>query len=114
METNNVQFTTSQGGQTLEMRPFITGRQAEALTLGRTQGDDKDTAKNMTTAHKCIELVVVSVGGKKDGDPVDGSDKPFSVLEAILDMPFADYTEVVEKVTELAYGKKNATNSQKT
>jgi hypothetical protein len=100
----NTKITTT-GGFEIELKPFITGRDAESLAIG-SAGTERSTAQNLEMAHKAMDLVVVGVNGKKEGDQEPGG-APFSIVQAILDMPVADYLEITELVTEITTGKKN-------
>lgn len=97
MENSNIEFKTALGTE-IVLRPYITGRQAEILTEVTGETTEK---KNIALSHKTIELVVVSVNGKSD-----------KVVEDILDLPFADYIEITEKVQEVATGKKKEMSTE--
>lgn len=97
-ENNTVKFTTK-AGTVIETLPYITGRQGETLTEVTGETVEK---KNLALSHKTIELVVVSVNGKTE-----------DILNTILDLPLADYLEIVGHVQEIATGKKNETDSAK-
>lgn len=100
-------FTTPIGKQEVVINAWLTGREKRELTNIFLRGDLKfNTESNNVSGidfslvdkeqDLAWKLVVVSIDGKKDGDIVD--DKPFSVVEAILDMRSEDYDEVVRQV----------------
>lgn len=94
----------------VEINTYVTGREKRALTnlyLGGDINYDIDSQKvkglNMEIVDKAQDLawktVVVSFGGKKDGD--DG----FSIVDAILDLRAEDYQFVVDAVNEVTTDK---------
>ena len=95
METNNVSIIT-EGGHEIVMKPFITGRQALALSElpGNTQEE-----KNKNALIESIKILVISLDGKTE-----------NLVDSILDLPFSEYTFIVTKVTEIISGKKNDLN----
>lgn len=95
MESSNNQTFKTAGGHTVVLRPFITGRDAQAMSQITA---DTEANKNILVSNKSMELVVVSLDGITEG-----------VVEKILDLPFADYIEIMEKVLEVTTGKKKET-----
>jgi hypothetical protein len=105
MENSNTLLTlTTTGGHVITYRSFITGRDAEALSEVTGETPEK---KTLAATHKTIEMVVQTLDGKKNGDQEPGG-QPFNVLEAIRDLPFAEYVEIAEAVSDAAVGKKKA------
>ena len=95
----NITFKTA-GGVEVVLKAYITGRQAETLTDATGETPEK---KNLAIMHKGMELVVVSINGSTE-----------DILNKVLDLPFADYTEVAEKVAEIALGKKKEVSTPTT
>ena len=87
----NVTIKTT-GGHEVVIKPFITGR--EAVSLGDITAETVEK-RNVAILHKTIEIMVVSVDGKKE-----------NCLSDVLDLPFKEYMEVNEKVQEMSTGKK--------
>lgn len=94
-------FRTS-GGHEIVLRPYLTGRQMrelknvflsafEVTADGQTIKSEKVRGTLVTEMEdKKIELVCLSCDGKSE-----------NVREAILDLPAADYAEVIEEIEKI-------------
>lgn len=100
-ERATVQFKTK-SGVAFELREYLTGREKRHVKNAMWQGknmkvkDGKGESDPIpmtdidASTDKTIELMVVSVNGKKE-----------KVLELVLDLPSNDYDELLEKIEEL-------------
>ena len=95
-------------GQEVVVRDWITGREKEAIekpvqqsvemkpnSMGDMVFGNVDAEKILESTHKAIEAVVVSVNGKTE-----------DVLNAVLDLPVADYNTIISYVNTVTGGKK--------
>lgn len=107
-------FTTPLSNQIVEIKTYLIGRERRELTnvvLGRgvavNDGQVSGITADLVEARDNLawKLLIVSIGGKKEGDIVNGN--PFSIVDAILDMRSEDYDSVIAKVNELTAPKKN-------
>lgn len=109
----NITFTTS-GGHPIELRPFITGRQkrhimgaflddVELKNVGGEQSFSVQGNKANIAQDRAIEAVVISVDAKTD-----------KVLDLVLDLPGADYDEVIAKMDDITGDKKKEQSTPKT
>lgn len=105
MENSNIKFTTK-GGHEVEVRSFITGRQSRHIKdafLEDTQFASTDGKQSYSVAasktniaeDRAIEAAVVSIDSKTE-----------KVVDLVLDLPDADYAEVIAKVNEVTGGAK--------
>ena len=116
-------FATPIGKQEVIINAWLTGREKRELTNIFLKGDLKfNTESNNVSGidfslvdkeqDLAWKLVVVSIDGKKEGDTIEGSEKKFSVVEAILDMRSEDYDEIVRQVNgvkgDVAFEKKRS------
>lgn len=118
MERENITIETPIDKHVVVLKSFITGREQRILTNIFVSGmkDVKVSAINqdlnvpeVNTAlidkaeDEAWRLVIVSIDGHKDGDVIDG--KPYSLIDAVLDMKLKDYEAVSNKVKEVTQDK---------
>jgi len=114
METREIK-TIKIGDHTLEVKSYLIGREKRALSavfLGKNMTVSVEggmTGLDADTFEKAQDLafksVLVSFDGHKDGDTIEGVDKPFSIVDAVLDLPAKQYEEVVETVNAITSDK---------
>ena len=98
----------TKGGHVIVHKTYLTGREMNEIQKvmlkdvsmemrGKEQDVKGFNATNITDLNnKTIELMVVSIDGNTTG-----------ILDAILDLPNSEYTEVIELVDEVTNEKKN-------
>src|SRR3712207_477168 len=96
------------GGTDVVLFDYITGREAQEIAAlasqkveGKSEYDMQITANNAA-----IAKFIVSLNGKRQGDPVEGAEKPFDIVTAVLDLPLAEFSEVSQAVSDLINPKK--------
>src|ERR1700712_1570540 len=100
MDIETVKFTTK-GGVAMELRSFITGRQKRYImgaflddvnltSNGTTQSFSIAGSKTNVATDRALESVVLSVNGSKE-----------NVVETVLDLPAADFDEIVTQVNAI-------------
>ncbi len=122
MERETKKITTPISKQVVEFKTYITGREMRSisnsfiggnLTFNVTDKDIKGLNPEMMDKKQdlTIGLIVMSVGGHKNGDEVevtkaDGtvSKYTFSVVDAVLDMQVDDYNAVMDVVSAIESG----------
>lgn len=99
-------FTTT-GGHVIEHKTYITGREMneiQKVLLKNVKVDVKGAGQDVTgfeassiteLNNKTLEVVVVSVDGKKE-----------NVIDTLLDLPNSEYAEVIAKINEVTGDKK--------
>jgi hypothetical protein len=87
-------------GHTFVLRSFITGRQAMEIT---SVDSEQPKLKEAMLVKKMIEVVVISVDGKTEG-----------VVDTVLDMPMAIFSEIVSEVSSVVEGKKKEASTETT
>jgi len=118
MQRETITITTPLDKRTLVLKSYITGREQRALTnifLQNMTDLNIDPATQDVNVKKVSpsmveeadnlawRTVVVSIDGHADGELVN--DKPFSVVDEILDMKLQDYNFVADKVKEVTADK---------
>lgn len=91
------------GREEREISKAFGGQQMEVGAEGEISGVDVD--KLTEALDVAIHVIVVSFDGHKDGDTIEGTDKPFNILDAILDLPVAQYHDVLTAVNAVVSGK---------
>lgn len=97
METKT--FVT-QSGIEVEIKAFITGREAENLATAQSNAEGD---KNIATSHEALRIIVVRVGTEIDTS---------KTVDAVLDMILSDYQQVMNEVLEIVTGKKDVPSTQ--
>lgn len=97
----NKTFTTTNGVK-VTVKPYVTGRQVQSLNDGIDPALPVEK-KNIALSNKSIELLVVSVNEQTE-----------DLLNTVLDLPFADYQEILETINAIIDPKKNATTTPTT
>jgi hypothetical protein len=101
-------------GAKVVLHTYITGRERRQLqfcymrdvaefTPEELAGKGKTGAMFESAQNLGFKLVIVSVDGNKDGDLVD--DKPFSVLDWVLNLPSKEYAFLVSSINDVTSDK---------
>ena len=120
MERETTIFETPVGKEKVELKTYLIGREKRALqsiylekNLSVSSDGANITGLDADTVERAQELgwktCIVSIEGQHEGDPVvqaDGTTKPFSIVDSVLDMHSEDYNAVIAKVNELTTEKK--------
>lgn len=114
MERETITIETPVDKHVVVLKAYVTGREQRSLSnilvkgmknmKVSTAGQDINVPEVDTNLLDQAEdegwrIVIVSVDGHKDGEDVGG--KPFSIVDAVLDMKIKDYEAVKTKVTEI-------------
>lgn len=106
-KTRETKEFTTKGGTVITYKTYLTGREmneVQKVLLKNVTVDMKGSTQNVQgfeatsiteLNNKTIEMMVVSVGDSKE-----------NVLDAILDLPNSEYTEVIETLNEVTGSKK--------
>lgn len=100
------------GAYELEVKTYLTGREKRALMsvfLGKNLTVSPDGANvagldaEVVAAAQDLtfKTVIVSIGGHKDGDMIEGKEEPFSIVDTVLDMHGDDFDAVVKAVNDI-------------
>ena len=118
MERETITIETPIDKHIVVLKSYITGREQRTLTNIFVAGmkDMKVSAVNQDinvpevntnlldqAENEAWRLVIVSIDGHKDGDVVE--DKPYSIVDAVLDMKLKDYEMVAGKIKEITQDK---------
>lgn len=109
MENSNKTLDTK-GGYKVELKGFITGRQkrhiaaafTEDMEIKSVQGEQSfslSASKADIANDRAIESVVISITGP-------GVDEKKTIVDKVLDLPAADYDEVLAAVEDITGDKK--------
>lgn len=116
MPRETITVETPRSKQKVELKTYLIGREKRALQnifLGKELSVNLD-AQNISGLNSSLvteaqnlawTTVIVSIDGHKEGDIVD--EKPFSIVETILDMRGEDYDFVVAEVNKVTNEKKS-------
>ena len=114
MERETKIIITPVGKHRIEVKSYLIGREKRALTSVYLRGnlsyniEDKDVKGIQGNIVEEAEnlawrTIIVSIDGIKENDVVEG--KPFSTVEAILNMRAEDYSFIVKEVNSAIQDK---------
>lgn len=81
------------------LNSYITGFEKRAITDIFLNKDLSDVEKYHRGEEKAFEIVIVSIDKTKSGDTVN--DKPFSITEAVLNMPLIDTNFIIKACNDI-------------
>lgn len=118
MDDNREEKTLTIGTHTFVLKAYLSEREKRAVggaystELDGVDASTSDAGRNLAIYNKLQDLtiksIVISIDGHKEGDVVN--DKPFSVLDTVLDLPSADYKEFYAEVKTISDGEQKKTN----
>lgn len=94
------------GGREVVIYDYITGREAQEIASLASQKIEGKSEYDMQIAanNEAFRKVVVSFDGKKAGDQIEG--RAFDPVQAILDLPMAEFAQISAVISELIDPKK--------
>lgn len=96
------------GKHTVVARNFLTGadrRKNRRLIWTLSEEGKGRSADALEAAENALVLeLIVSVDDKKEGDPVEGSDQPFSLVAWLEGLQATDYDFMIDLINEIAGG----------
>ena len=108
-------------GRTIVAQNYLTGadrRRNRRLIWQLSEEGKGRTAEALEAAENALVVeLIISIDGKKEGDPVQGSDQPFSLVAELEAMQADDYDFMIDLINEIAAGldkKKEATSGGST
>ena len=94
-------------GATLILKSYITARERRQINSAMVGaiGSNEDSTEGQLNAvnasqNESLKIMIVSIDGKKDGETTE-ENKPFSVLEYLLDLRDKDFKAILAKVDEI-------------